>query len=216
MTKNSRHYSFLDRICINADQVLRTLYGCPLTTERKNPAATLQQPMLTSAEQQLSAGLMRVNHTGEVCAQALYLGQALTARTPSLRAHMQSASLEENDHLAWCADRLKDLKSHTSYLNPLWYAGSFTLGIIAGVIGDAWNLGFLAETEHQVVAHLESHLQCLPKNDIHSYAIIQQMIIDEHQHETSAIAGGAKTLPESIKNSMRLASKIMTTVARWV
>ena len=216
MTKNTEHYSFLDRLCIGVDQTLRTLYGCPITTERKNPASVLPPVTLTPEERQVSMSLMRVNHAGEVCAQALYLGQSLTARTPQLSIQLQRASLEENDHLSWCAERLRDLKSHTSYLNPLWYTGSFMLGIIAGAIGDAWNLGFLAETENQVVVHLQSHLQRLPKNDFHSYAIIEQMIIDEHQHETSAITLGAKRLPESIKQGMRFASTMMTTVARWV
>lgn len=216
MTNDTRQYSFLDQICINIDRGLRALHQCPITTERDDPAIHINADSLTLNEKKQSANLMRVNHTGEVCAQALYQGQALTARTAKIREQMYQASVEENDHLAWCGARLNELNSHTSYLNPLWYAGSFALGLTAGVIGDQWSLGFLAETEHQVVKHLETHLTKLPINDHKSRAIVTQMIIDEHEHETNAIDAGAHQLPNSIKSFMRLAAKLMTNTVRWI
>ncbi len=216
MTNDTRQYSFFDRICINIDQGLRTLHQCPITTDRANPAENINTDNLGSTEKGHSASLMRINHTGEVCAQALYQGQALTARTQALREQMHHASLEENDHLDWCGTRLKELGSHTSYLNPLWYTGSLALGITAGLIGDKWSLGFLAETENQVVTHLESHLTKLSENDHKSRTIISQMIIDEREHETNAINAGANTLPPFIKALMQLTSKIMTRTVRWI
>lgn len=216
MPNNARAYSFLDRICIHVDQTLRTLSNNPLTTERQNPAKHIKEGQLTQHEKRLSAGLMRVNHAGEVCAQALYQGQALTSKSEAVKAKMKEASLEENDHLAWCESRVSALGSHTSILNPLFYTGSLMLGITAGLIGDKWNLGFLAETENQVVKHLESHQTKLPKNDYKSRAIVDQMIVDEGEHETSAIDAGAHALPALVKNLMRLTSKLMTFTARWI
>ena len=157
--------------------------------------------------------MMRVNHAGEVCAQALYQGQALTARRKETRDQMKQASDEENDHLAWCRQRLKELGGHTSLLNPLWYTGSFAIGAVSGLIGDKWSLGFLAETEHQVVNHLERHLQKLPPDDSKSRLILEQMKLDEAQHETSAHNAGAADLPEPVKKLMELASIVMTTTA---
>lgn len=216
MTNDTRQYSFLDRICINIDQGLRTLHQCPITTDRANPAAAIKTDSLSTAEKRHSASLMRINHTGEVCAQALYQGQALTARTQTLREQMHHASLEENDHLEWCGTRLKELGSHTSYLNPLWYTGSLALGITAGLVGDKWSLGFLAETENQVVRHLKSHLSKLSKDDYKSRAIVDQMIIDEGEHETNAINAGANVLPTVIRKLMQFTSKIMTRTVHWV
>jgi len=157
--------------------------------------------------------MMRVNHAGEVCAQALYQGQALTARRIETRDQMKQASDEENDHLAWCRQRLDELGGHTSLFNPLWYTGSFAIGAASGLIGDKWSLGFLAETEHQVVKHLERHLRKLPSGDGKSRLILEQMKLDEAQHETSAHAAGATDLPEPVKKLMELASKVMTTTA---
>lgn len=181
-----RSYSLLDKILIQADAVLK---------EKKH-----------------SAGLMRVNHTGEVCAQALYKGQAMTARSETIREQMQHSAREEEDHLAWCQQRLNELNSHTSYLNPLWYGGSLALGVVAGLAGDKWSLGFVAETERQVTKHLEEHLEQLPADDLESRRIVTQMRIDEQKHAHIACEAGAAELPQPIKLGMRLMSKIMTTI----
>lgn len=216
MTNSIRHFSFFDRLCINVDQTLRTLTHHPLTTERTNPADIINEPSLSQTVKRHSAGLMRINHTGEVCAQALYQGQSITARSTILKEKMRQAAKEENDHLAWCKQRLHELNSHSSTLNPLFYSGALSLGIAAGLIGDQWNLGFLAETENQVVKHLKSHTDKLSAADTKSRAIIDQMIIDETQHEHLAISSGATILPETIKQFMRFFSKIMTTTTYWV
>ena len=157
--------------------------------------------------------MMRVNHSGEVCAQALYQAQAITARSDTVRKTMETAADEENDHLSWCEERLDELGSHKSYLNPVWYCGSFTIGTIFGLIGDSWNLGFLAETERQVVKHLESHLKKLPVDDHRSRAILKQMRNDEASHATRAVQAGAEELPTLVKRAMALTAKIMTTTA---
>ena len=156
---------------------------------------------------------MRVNHAGEVCAQALYQGQALTARRDETRQQMEQAAEEENDHLVWCRHRIHELGGHTSLLNPLWYTGSLALGAFSGLLGDKWSLGFLAETEHQVVSHLEGHLQRLPEGDEKSRAILEQMKVDEGEHRATALNAGGSELPESVKKLMSLASKVMTTTA---
>lgn len=156
---------------------------------------------------------MRVNHTGEVCAQALYQAQAITARSSQIRKTMAGAAEEENDHLSWCESRLEELEGRKSYLDPIWYGGSFMIGALFGVFGDRWNLGFLAETERQVVAHLEHHLKKLPADDYRSRAILQQMKSDEANHATHAIEAGAKELPAPVKRLMRVAAKVMTTTA---
>ena len=209
----SRQYNPSDNLLISLDQAVKTLFGKPDITERANPAADVAETDLTEQETQHIAGLMRVNHTGEVCAQALYQGQAMTARLPKVRQSMERAAQEENDHLDWCHSRLQELGSHTSYFNPLWYAGSFAIGATAGIIGDKWSLGFVAETERQVVKHLDSHLQQIPAQDSRSRAILEQMKIDEQHHgETALNAGGAK-LPGVVKNLMQASSKVMTTIA---
>ncbi len=205
------------------DTGLRTLFGSPITTDRLNPSKNSQIPESKSEpaseselDLQKSRGFMRVNHCGEVCAQALYQGQALTARDPVIKIKLQTAALEENDHLDWCQTRLTQLNSHTSYLNPLWYIGSLSIGIFAGLAGDRYNLGFLAETEKQVSKHLASHLQKLPVNDHASRVIIEQMYKDEQAHAHTAIEAGAYNLHPLIKYSMKLSGKIMTTVAYYI
>jgi ubiquinone biosynthesis monooxygenase Coq7 len=205
-----RNYSLLDKFLIHCDQAVRTLSGNTAAATRENPAVEIDP---SSNDPKHSAALMRVNHVGEVCAQALYQGQAITARSPEVREQMQHAASEEVDHLAWCQQRLNELNSHTSYLNPLWYTGSLAIGMIAGLAGDKWSLGFLAETEQQVSQHLDNHLQQLPTDDLKSRKIVEQMRIDEQQHAELAINAGAAELPEPIKQGMRFMSKIMTTVA---
>jgi len=159
---------------------------------------------------------MRVNHAGEMAAQALYQGQSLTARDPSLSDKLKHASLEEADHLNWCRNRLEELGEKPSLFDPLWYAGSFSIGMAAGIAGDRWNLGFLAETEHQVVRHLQDHLESLPENDVRSRAIVEQMKIDEQGHADLAEHLGAAELPKPVKNMMQLTSKVMTTLAEKI
>ena len=209
----TRHYNSFDRLIINLDQAVRTLAGKPLVTGRDNPANTQEDTELTDTERTESARLMRINHAGEVAAQALYQGQALTARLEATRNSMEQAAREENDHLDWCEQRVKELDSHTSLLNPLWYLGSFGIGAAAGAIGDKWSLGFIAETERQVVDHLEDHLTRLPENDKKSRAIVEQMKQDEALHGASAKASGGIELPHPVKKLMQLASKVMTETA---
>ena len=156
---------------------------------------------------------MRVNHAGEVCAQALYQGQALTARQHETRQQMKQAAIEENDHLAWCRQRLRELGGHTSLLNPLWYTGSLAMGAASGLLGDKWSLGFLAETENQVVKHIEGHLQQLPADDGKSHAILEQMKTDEAQHKANALNAGGSPLPDPVKKMMTLVSRVMTSTA---
>ena len=198
------------------DQALRTIFGRPLTTERPNPADTLSDTELTDEQHDHTARLMRINHTGEVCAQALYQGQALTAKLPEVRDSMERAAQEENDHLAWCEKRLQELDNRKSLLNPIWYAGSFAIGALAGIAGDKWSLGFVAETEHQVTAHLDEHLAQVAENDEKTRAILVQMREDELHHATVALEGGGAALPGPIKFSMKLTSKLMTKSVYWV
>ncbi len=212
----TRYYTATDTLLINLDQAVRTLFGQPMTTGRPNPADDAPTAQLPPPEQRLAARLMRVNHTGEVCAQALYQGQALTARLDTVRGRMDQAMIEENDHLAWCEARIKELHSHPSLLNPLFYAGAFAIGALAGKIGDRWSLGFVAETEHQVVEHLNSHLNRLPADDQPSRAILEQMKEDEAQHATGALAAGGARLPLPIRVLMKGASKVMTQTTYWV
>jgi ubiquinone biosynthesis monooxygenase Coq7 len=206
----TRHYTPFDGFLMQADTALRTVFGAPKVTERANPAETVEACELDDKDKKLVTGLMRINHAGEVCAQALYQGQALTARDPEIRAKLERAAQEENDHLAWCESRLKELGARTSIFDPLWYAGSLGLGIAAGLAGDKWSLGFLAETENQVTKHLNGHLEQLPEADKKSAAIIKQMAIDEEGHEQLAIREGGADLPEPIKKMMKATSKIMT------
>jgi len=205
-----RQITPLDSVIALADNALKTLLGGYQLTRRENPAPKTKNVELDNAERLHAAGLMRINHCGEVCAQALYQGQALTAQLPQVREKMNQAAAEENDHLNWCAGRLKQLDSHTSILNPFWYFGAFTIGAVAGAVGDRWSLGFVAETEFQVVRHLDSHLQKLPRADIQSRAILRQMREDELNHATAALDAGGAELPEPIKDLMRLASRLMT------
>lgn len=204
----------LDEIIICFDKALRTLTE-PAQSARPLPGENLQEGELSETETRLSAALMRVNHSGEICAQALYEGQALTARNASVQQALQKAATEETEHLAWTERRIEELGGRKSLLNPLWYGGSFTLGALAGLLGDKWNLGFLAETEHQVERHLEQHLQLLPQQDLKSHAILEQMKSDEARHATTAISQGASELPLPVKLAMRLASKVMTQTAFW-
>ena len=199
----------IDTLIVEADKVLRTLFASQRSV-RLHPDAGVAEAPLSEAERRHVAGLMRVNHSGEVCAQALYQGQALTSRDPAVRDALREAAHEEVEHLAWTEQRLRELGSHTSWMNPLWYAGSLTLGVVAGKLGDRWNLGFLAETEKQVTAHLESHLGRLPESDEKSAAIIRQMAIDETSHAHTAEALGAAQFPPFVKNLMQQTSKLMT------
>ena len=211
-----RTHSSLDRLIGQLDQALHTLFGPSPLPIRNSPATVRDEAELVASERELSARLMRINHAGEICAQALYQGQAATARLPQVRGKMEQAAQEENDHLAWTEQRIRELGGHTSYLNPLWYAGSFAIGALAGVIGDKWSLGFVAETEKQVVKHLEGHLHRLPAEDHKSRTILEQMRDDEGRHATVAIESGAAELPEPIRQVMRYTSKIMTRTAYWI
>jgi len=201
-----------DKLIIQFDKALRTVFA-PAHSRRPYPDADVPESELSEAEKRHAAGLMRVNHSGEVCAQALYQGQALTARDPEVQKALQAASEEETEHLAWCERRLEELGSRKSLLNPLWYAGSFTLGAIAGALGDKWNLGFLAETERQVEGHLNGHLEKLPEQDAKSRAIVKQMKADEVKHAETAIAHGGAPLPLPVKLAMQATSKILTHTA---
>ncbi|MDQ2694258.1 MAG: 2-polyprenyl-3-methyl-6-methoxy-1,4-benzoquinone monooxygenase [Pseudomonadota bacterium] len=211
-----RSYTPVDTVLIHLDQALRTVFGGPRAAERPCPVADTDAPPADAAQRRRSARLMRVNHTGEVCAQALYHGQALTARLDAVRGRMEQAAAEETDHLAWCEARLKALDSRPSLLNPLFYAGSFLLGALAGKAGDRWSLGFVAETERQVVRHLDDHLHRLPAHDQQSRAILEQMQADEHHHAVTARDAGGAELPLPVRLLMRATSKIMTTTTYWI
>ena len=201
-----------DHIIIELDRALNNIF-CRQQSSRPYPAERASETALPPEAKHTAAGLMRVNHAGEMAAQALYQGQSLTARDPKLAEQLKQASIEESDHLNWCRNRLDELGERPSRLDPLWYAGSFTIGMAAGIAGDRWNLGFLAETEHQVVRHLDSHLQRLPADDHRSRAIVEQMKIDEQGHAELAEHLGAATLPQPVQQLMRLTSKVMTTLA---
>lgn len=208
----ARHLSPLDRLLDSAQNALITVLGAP-RAQRRNPGADTPAAPLAEQERRHAAGLMRINHVGEVCAQALYIGQAAVARDAATRAHLLDAAQEETDHLAWCADRLRELNSRPSVFNPLWYAGSFVIGAAAGLRGDGWNLGFVVETEHQVEAHLAEHLQTLPASDARSRAILQVMKDDEVRHADNALAAGARLLPRPVTMLMAGASHVMKAVA---
>lgn len=201
-----------DRLFTEAQRALDTIFGNP-PAHRPNPAGQTADPQFTEPERRHAAGLMRINHVGEVCAQGLYFGQAAVAHDPRVREHLLAAAQEETDHLAWCADRLEELDSHPSLLNPLWYAGSYTLGVLAGIKGDGWNLGFVVETENQVEAHLDEHLEALPADDARSRKILDVMKEDEARHALHAQNAGARRLPPPIPSLMRLASNLMKAVA---
>lgn len=201
-----------DQVILQFDKALRTVFASA-SSRRPYPDAELPDAELSETEKKHAAGLMRINHSGEVCAQALYAGQALTARNPEAQRALLEAADEETEHLAWCERRLNELGSHKSFLNPVWYAGSFALGALAGALGDKWNLGFLAETERQVEGHLDSHLDKLPPQDIKSRAVVEQMKVDEIKHADTAIAHGGAELPTPVKQAMRLTSKVLTLAA---
>lgn len=208
---NERHYSPVDRLLLQADMALRTLLPFSGHPSRPSPAVVQPEAQLDEQQARHIAGLMRINHTGEVCAQALYQGQALTAKLPQVRAAMEHAADEEIDHLAWCEQRIRQLGSHPSVLNPLFYGLSFGVGAMAGLISDRVSLGFVAATEDQVVKHLDEHLQQLPPGDEKSRAILEQMREDEAQHATSALEAGGLRFPAPVKLGMTLLSKVMTT-----
>ncbi len=205
----------LDELIVAFDKGLRTVFA-PAQSLRETPGADIAEADMTEEQRRLSASLMRVNHTGEICAQALYQGQALTARDSGAKAALEQAAREETEHLAWTERRIEELGGRKSLLNPAWYAGSFALGALAGLAGDRWNLGFLAETERQVVAHLAGHLQRLPAQDGRSRAIVEHMKEDEARHATSAVSHGGADLPEPAKAAMRVSSKVMTETAYWI
>jgi len=202
----------MDRLIAEFDRALRAVAGV-VHAERASPAAGVAETPLEEAPRAHAAALMRVNHVGEICAQALYQGQALSARRPESRQALEQAAREEEDHLAWSAERIRELGGRPSLLNPLWYAGSFALGAAAGLLGDRWNFAFLAETERQVEEHLAGHLEALPAEDQRTRAVVEAMRADEARHRASALALGAAELPEPVKRAMRLASRVMTTVA---
>jgi ubiquinone biosynthesis monooxygenase Coq7 len=202
----------MDQLIVEFDKALRTVFA-PAPTRRPMPGADLPEADLSEAERRHVAGLMRIDHCGEVCAQALYQGQALTSRDPAVKQAMEQAAWEETEHLNWTERRIAELGGRKSLLNPLWYAGSLAIGIVAGKLGEAWNLGFLAETERQVEAHLESHLVQLPAADRRSWAVLEQMKIDEIGHAETAVHMGARELPPPVKAAMKLSSKVMTTLA---
>jgi len=205
-----RSLSRLDHIIGHLDNVLRTLSPKAATAQRESPANDLEEATLTEQEQQHAAGLMRINHTGEVCAQALYQGQSVTAKLPNIRQAMIEAAEEEIDHLVWCEQRLEQLNSRTSLLNPAFYAMSYTVGAVAGALGDKWSLGFVAATENQVCMHLEEHLESLPEQDTRSRAVLNLMHEDELKHASTALEAGGVVFPSWFQKAMTTVSKVMT------
>jgi ubiquinone biosynthesis monooxygenase Coq7 len=204
--------TFIDRAIGELDRALRSVAGVAHAS-RSNPSSDVPEAELSGQECAHAAALMRVNHVGEICAQALYQGQALTARNPQARRELEQAAREEQDHLAWSAERIRELGGRPSLLNPLWYAGSFAIGAAAGALGDRWNLGFLAETERQVEEHLAGHLEKLPAGDSRTRMLVDAMRADEAKHRDTALRLGARDLPAPVRLAMRVASKVMTTVA---
>jgi ubiquinone biosynthesis monooxygenase Coq7 len=210
-----RTFSLLDSIIGQIDKAIKVL-AAPSHAERAFPEASGGELVLDEADSQTAARLMRVNHSGEVAAQALYQGQALTARDTKVAAAMRQSAAEEIDHLAWCERRIGELNGHTSILNPLWYAGSFAIGALAGALGDEMSLGFIVETEKQVETHLRGHLDRLPAGDLRSRAIIDRMTDDEAQHGAKALALGARELPLPMRSAMKLTSRLMTVGSYWL
>jgi 3-demethoxyubiquinol 3-hydroxylase len=206
--------SFADQLILNFDRALRTVFA-PAQMRRESPAHASMETPNVQEDKTNSIRLMR-NHTGEVCAQALYQGQALTARNPEIRATLASAANEEQDHLAWCEERLNELGGRKSLLNPLMYGGSFALGALSGLLGDRWNMAFLAETERQVEGHIGDHLDKLPASDAKSRAVLKQMRQDESAHAVTAETHGAAEMPEPIKIAMRAASQVMKSTTYWI
>lgn len=211
-----RRYSALDRLLLGVDATLRNKTPVDDPTGRPNPGSTQDRPFLTPRERRHAAGLMRVNHAGEVAAQALYMGQATSAHSDATREHMLTAAGEEQDHLRWCQERLQELGSRPSRLSPLWYAGAWTIGSLAGSIGDRASLGFVAETERQVSEHLQGHLGRLPERDVRSREIIRTMQNDEERHGAAALDAGGRRLPGPIRAIMRASAKVMTKTAYWL
>ncbi|MEO1081912.1 MAG: 2-polyprenyl-3-methyl-6-methoxy-1,4-benzoquinone monooxygenase [Pseudomonadota bacterium] len=212
----TRRLTFLDRLICEADTVMRTLTSRGNTAGRPSPAQGHREGDLDETRRRHVAGLMRVNHTGEVCAQALYQGQALTAKLPTVREEMQEAAAEEVDHLVWCEERLRELNNRPSMLNPAWYGLSFALGALAGAIGDAISLGFVAATEERVCAHLRDHLRQLPEDDRRSRLILQQMLEDEERHGENALAAGGSQFPPPVKHAMTALSRVMTQSSYYI
>ena len=212
MSSDIRRATALDRLLAGFQCALATVAGAAVAA-RPSPGEALPLPELDARQRRHAAGLMRVNHTGEVCAQALYDGQAAFARDQAIRAHLETAAAEETDHLAWCAGRLRELDDHPSLFNPLWYAGSFAMGAFAAAAGDRWSLGFVVETERQVEAHLGEHLERLPPGDARSHAILAAMQVDEARHADNALARGGRKLPAPVPALMRGASAVMKAVA---
>jgi ubiquinone biosynthesis monooxygenase Coq7 len=212
----TRAYSPADQLLMQLDHALRTVFGRPHVTERTDPAADRPEAELSAAQRDHLARLMRINHTGEVCAQALYQGQALTARLPEVRDSMARAAAEENDHLDWCERRVRELGGRLSLLNPLWYAGSFLIGAVAGVAGDRWSLGFVAETERQVERHLDEHLAQVPPEDEKTRVVLETMKADEAAHATKAAEAGGAALPGPVRQGMRLTAKVMTSTVYYL
>jgi ubiquinone biosynthesis monooxygenase Coq7 len=208
-----RTFSRIDRLLIEAEHALSSALVAQPAARTENPATNVPEAELDASQRMHAAGLMRVNHVGEVCAQALYFGQAAVARDPATRTQLLEAAAEETDHLAWCDERLRQLDSRPSLLNPLWYAGSYAIGLLAGLRGDGWNLGFVVETERQVEAHLGEHLHSLPDTDARSRAIVSVMKADEARHADRAQAAGARELPAPVKQVMHAASALMKAVA---
>jgi len=215
MTK-ARNLSLVDNVLAIVDRTLKTLVPGSSHASRPCPGEHTSTRKLDIETRRHIAGLMRINHAGEVSAQALYQGQKLTARTEDMRAHLSDAADEEVDHLAWCETRLTELGSRPSYLSPLWYAGAFTIGAVAGLIGDKWSLGFIVETERQVEAHLQSHIDNLPEDDERSRAILTQMRIDEGHHADNAMYAGAHELPDPIPTIMHYTAEVMKRTAYYV
>lgn len=207
---SGRRLSLADKLIGNLDTIVKTLSPGTASASRPCPASDNSDAPLSQASREHIAGLMRINHTGEVCAQALYQGQAVTARLDKVRISMEAAAAEEIDHLAWCEQRLRELDSHPSLLNPLFYAASFSIGALAGAVSDKISLGFVAATEEQVCKHLQSHLGQIPPEDHKTRAILQQMLADEGEHATHAISAGGHLFPEQVKQAMSALSKVMT------
>ena len=205
----------VDDLIFGIDKALRTLFVAA-STLRSVPGAGEAEADLSLEEKASAGALMRVNHVGEICAQALYQGQVLTCRDREIRAALEKAAVEETEHLAWTERRILELGARKSILNPLWYLGALSIGVVVGRVGDGWNLGFLAETERQVEAHLDSHLDKLPKQDVRSRSIVAQMKSDEQRHAETAVALGAKELPAPARQAMRLAARVMTRTAYYL
>jgi ubiquinone biosynthesis monooxygenase Coq7 len=212
----NRELSPIDRLLAGADNALRTVAAPAGRPARDNPATSIEESDLSAAEKSHAAGLMRVNHAGEVAAQALYKGHATVARDERIEQEMQHAAAEEFDHLAWCEQRIHELGEAPSRLSPIWYAGAYAIGAASGMLGDKWSLGFIAETERQVCAHLDSHLDGLPVEDARSRAIVEKMRDEEAKHGENAVEAGAADLPGPIKALMRITAKVMTKTAYWV